>query len=119
MRIILVLTFLITISTLPAQNAKLKGEVYLDETKTPLDSVTVTIVGTDSLLTFVSTSNSEGYYEFANLPQETYRIEFYRKGFELREIAGVLVQTNKITFVDARLERLRTRKRKKRKKRRK
>ena len=118
MKLTLVLAFLFLATCSNAQHAVIKGEVYASRTLILLDSVNVTLVSLDSTFNYTTTSDNEGNFEFTDLPESTYNVEFSRKGFDVRQVSNVVIVENKIHFQDAQLDRTKKIKTKKRKKKR-
>src|SRR5271157_5286302 len=65
---------------------------------------TVTLVGDETQLTRTQTTNSQGNYEFVNLPIGTYTLTFSHGGFETQNVPSITVQANRTATVNASLK---------------
>ena len=60
-----------------------------------LTDTLVTLVGDQTTLTRTQKTNSNGSYEFVNLPIGTYTLTFSHDGFESQKIPSILVQADR------------------------
>lgn len=69
-----------------------------------LGDVTATAVEDQTKLTRVVKTNSDGGYQFVNLPIGTYTITFSHDGFETQNMPSILVQADRTVSVNAALK---------------
>ncbi len=68
-----------------------------------LPETTVTIIGDQTSLTRTQKTNSNGAYDFVNLPIGTYTLTFTHEGFESEKIPSITVQADRTATVNATL----------------
>src|SRR5271168_3991859 len=66
-----------------------------------LPGTEVTIVGDQTKLTRTQKTNSNGIYEFVNLPIGTYTLTFTHDGFETQRVPSITVQADRTATVNA------------------
>ena len=66
-----------------------------------LPGTAVTIIGDQTKLTRTQKTNSNGIYEFVNLPIGTYTLTFTHDGFETQKIPSITVQADRTATVNA------------------
>src|SRR5579863_8685830 len=74
-----------------------------DKTGSVLPGTEVTIVGDQTKLTRTQKTNSNGSYDFVNLPIGTYTLTFTHEGFEGEKIPSITVQGDRTATVNATL----------------
>jgi uncharacterized surface anchored protein len=74
-----------------------------DKTGGVLPETTVAIVGDQTKLTRTLKTNSNGSYDFVNLPIGTYALTFTHEGFESEKIPSITVQADRTATVNATL----------------
>ncbi|MGA2355062.1 MAG: carboxypeptidase regulatory-like domain-containing protein [Terriglobales bacterium] len=72
-----------------------------DKTGGVLPDTTITIVGDQTQLTRTQKTNTNGVYDFVNLPIGTYTLTFTHIGFETQKIPSITVQANRTATVNA------------------
>jgi hypothetical protein len=72
-----------------------------DKTGSVLPDTAVTIVGDQTKLTRTQKTNSNGFYDFVNLPIGTYTITFTHEGFETQKVPSITVQEGRTATVNA------------------
>jgi hypothetical protein len=76
----------------------------VDKTGGVLPDTAVTIVGDQTQLTRSQKSNSNGSYDFVNLPIGTYTLTFTHDGFETQRIPSITVQADRTATVNASMQ---------------
>jgi hypothetical protein len=71
-----------------------------DKTGSVLPGTTVEIVGDQTKLTRVLTSNANGSYDFVNLPIGTYTLTFTHEGFQTQRVPSIAVQADRTATVN-------------------
>ena len=74
-----------------------------DKTGGVLPDTLVTIVGDQTKLTRTQKTNSNGIYDFVNLPIGTYALTFEHEGFQSEKIPSITVQADRTATVNAAL----------------
>ena len=74
-----------------------------DKTGGVLPDVEVTIVGDQTQLTRTRKTNSNGSYDFVNLPIGTYSLTFKHAGFETQKSPAITIQADRTATVNAAL----------------
>src|SRR5579863_4773986 len=74
-----------------------------DRTGGVLPETTVTIVGDQTSLTRAQKTNTNGGYDFVNLPIGTYTITFTHEGFQTQKVPSITVQADRTATVNATL----------------
>ncbi len=74
-----------------------------DKTGGVLPDTVVTIVGDQTKLTRTQKANTNGAYDFVNLPIGTYTLTFTHDGFETQKIPSIAVQADRTATVNASL----------------
>jgi hypothetical protein len=74
-----------------------------DKTGSVLPDTSVTIVGDQTKLTRTQKTNTNGFYDFVNLPIGTYTITFTHEGFETQKVPSITVQEDRTATVNAEL----------------
>src|SRR5579864_1883260 len=74
-----------------------------DKTGGVLPDTLVTIVGDQTKLTRTQKTNSNGTYDFVNLPIGTYALTFEHDGFQSEKIPSITVQADRTATVNAAL----------------
>jgi len=74
-----------------------------DKTGGVLPDTSVTIVGDQTKLTRTQKTNSNGTYDFVNLPIGTYALTFEHDGFQSEKIPSITVQADRTATVNAAL----------------
>jgi hypothetical protein len=69
-----------------------------------LAGATVSLVGDETKLTRMQTTNSSGAYSFVNLPIGHYTLTFTQQGFQAQNVPSILVQANRTVTVNAELK---------------
>jgi hypothetical protein len=72
-----------------------------DKTGSVLPETTVTIVGDETKLTRTLKTDTNGNYDFVNLPIGTYTLTFTHDGFQTQKIPSILVQADRTATVNA------------------
>ena len=72
-----------------------------DKTGGVLPDTNVTIVGDQTKLTRTQKSNTNGGYDFVNLPIGTYTLTFTHDGFQTQKIPSITVQADRTATVNA------------------
>ena len=72
-----------------------------DKTGGVLPDTNVTIVGDQTKLTRTQKSNTNGAYDFVNLPIGTYTLTFTHDGFQTQKIPSITVQADRTATVNA------------------
>jgi hypothetical protein len=72
-----------------------------DKTGGVLPDTNVTIVGDQTKLTRTQKSNTNGSYDFVNLPIGTYTLTFTHEGFQTQKIPSITVQADRSATVNA------------------
>ena len=72
-----------------------------DKTGGVLPDTTVTIVGDQTKLTRTQKSNTNGGYDFVDLPIGTYTLTFTHEGFQTQKIPSITVQADRSATVNA------------------
>jgi hypothetical protein len=72
-----------------------------DKTGGVLPETTVTIVGDETKLTRAQKTNTNGSYDFVNLPIGAYTITFTHDGFETQKVPSITVQADRTATVNA------------------
>jgi hypothetical protein len=72
-----------------------------DKTGGVLPETVVTIVGDQTTLTRSQKTNSNGSYDFVNLPIGTYTITFTHDGFQTQKVPSITVQADRTATVNA------------------
>jgi hypothetical protein len=75
-----------------------------DQTGGVLPDTAVTIVGEQTQLTRSQKSNSNGSYDFVNLPIGTYTLSFTHNGFETQKIPSIPVQADRTATVNTTMQ---------------
>jgi hypothetical protein len=76
----------------------------VDKTGGVLPDTAVTVVGDQTQLTRSQKSNSNGSYDFVNLPIGTYTLTFMHEGFETQRIPSIPVQADRTGTVNATMQ---------------
>jgi Carboxypeptidase regulatory-like domain len=76
----------------------------VDKTGGVLPDTAVTVVGDQTQLTRSQKANSNGSYDFVNLPIGTYTLTFTHDGFETRKIPSIPVQADRTATVNATMQ---------------
>lgn len=84
---------------LRAQNGSVSGNVVEAETGENVLFATVQLLGTSQ----VTSTDMDGNYHFANVPEGTYRIEVSGISYAKTTLTGVVVEANKVTEKNIRL----------------
>ncbi|HZW91694.1 MAG TPA: TonB-dependent receptor [Candidatus Eremiobacteraceae bacterium] len=74
-----------------------------DKSGSVLPETVVTIIGDQTSLTRTQKTNSNGAYDFVNLPIGTYTLTFTHEGFESEKIPSITVQADRTATVNATL----------------
>src|ERR1700730_11966383 len=74
-----------------------------DKTGSVLPETVVTIVGDQTKLTRTQKTNTNGRYDFVNLPIGTYTLTFTHDGFQSEKIPSIAVQADRTATVNATL----------------
>jgi len=74
-----------------------------DRTGGVLPETTVTIVGDQTSLTRAQKTNTNGGYDFVNLPIGTYTLTFTHNGFQTQKVPSITVQADRTATVNATL----------------
>ena len=74
-----------------------------DKTGSVLPDTIVTIVADETKLTRILTTNTNGSYDFVNLPIGTYTLTFTHDGFETQKIPSITVQANRTATINVAL----------------
>src|SRR5580692_8550715 len=74
-----------------------------DKTGSVLPETVVTIVGDQTSLTRTQKANSNGSYDFVNLPIGTYTLTFTHEGFQSEKIPSITVQADRTATVNVAL----------------
>jgi hypothetical protein len=88
----------------PSAQAQTLGGIVgtvTDKTGGVLPDTTVTIVGDQTKLTRTQKSNTNGGYDFVNLPIGTYTLTFTHDGFQTQKIPSITVQADRSATVNA------------------
>jgi Carboxypeptidase regulatory-like domain len=96
----------IPIAFAPCAEAQTLGGIVgtvTDKTGGVLPDTTVTIVGDQTKLTRTQKSNTNGGYDFVNLPIGTYTLTFTHEGFQTQKIPSITVQADRSATVNATL----------------
>ncbi len=72
-----------------------------DKTGGVLPDTTVTIVGDQTKLTRTQKTNTNGSYDFVNLPIGTYTLTFTHEGFQTQKMPSITVQADRTATVNA------------------
>ena len=75
-----------------------------DQSGGVLPNTTVTIVGDQTKFTRMQTTNSNGAYDFVNLPIGTYTVTVAHDGFETERLPSILVQANRTATLNVPLK---------------
>jgi len=75
-----------------------------DATGAVVVGATVTLIGDQTKLTRMLTTNSSGSYLFVNLPIGAYTLTFTQPGFQTQTVPSILVQANRTASVNAELK---------------
>jgi hypothetical protein len=65
---------------------------------------TVTLIGDQTKLTRSQNTNSNGGYQFVNLPIGSYTLSFTHAGFQVQTVPSILVQANRTVSLNAELK---------------
>ncbi len=76
----------------------------MESTGSVLPGTVVTIVGDETTLTRSQTSNTNGSYDFVNLPIGTYTLTFTHEGFQTQRVPSIVVQANRTATVNATMQ---------------
>jgi len=93
-----------TFAVVPCSHAQTLGGItgtVTDKTGSVLPDTTVTIVGDQTKLTRTQKANTNGSYDFVNLPIGTYTLTFTHEGFETQKIPSITVQADRTATVNA------------------
>ena len=71
-----------------------------DKTGSVLPDTVVTIVGDQTKLTRTQKTNTNGNYDFVNLPIGTYTLTFTHEGFETQKIPSITIQADRTATVN-------------------
>src|ERR1700722_12563937 len=74
-----------------------------DKTGGVLPETVVTVVGDQTKLTRTQKTNSNGTYDFVNLPIGTYTLTFAHDGFQSEKIPSITVQADRTATLNAAL----------------
>jgi Carboxypeptidase regulatory-like domain/TonB dependent receptor len=88
----------------PCAHAQTLGGIVgtvTDKTGSVLPDTNVTIVGDQTKLTRIQKSNTNGGYDFVNLPIGTYTLTFTHDGFQTQKIPSITVQADRSATVNA------------------
>ena len=75
-----------------------------DKSGSVLPDTTVTIVGDQTELTRTQKTNSNGGYDFVNLPIGTYTVTVTHEGFQTEKLPSILVQANRTATLNVSLK---------------
>jgi hypothetical protein len=84
-------------------NATLSGTVF-DPTRAAIPGATVRATDVLKGITTTTTTDSSGSYLFPNLPPDTYRLTFEKRGFTTTVVNGVILQVDRKVTLDTALE---------------
>jgi hypothetical protein len=76
----------------------------MESTGSVLPGTVVTIVGDQTTLTRSQTSNTNGSYDFVNLPIGSYTLTFTHEGFQTQRVPSILVQANRTATVNTTMQ---------------
>jgi hypothetical protein len=99
-----VATSLWTLALAPYAQAQTLGGIVgtvTDKTGGVLPDTNVTIVGDQTKLTRTQKSNTNGSYDFVDLPIGTYTLTFTHDGFQSQKIPSITVQADRTATVNA------------------
>ena len=102
--IVLASSLWIPLSAIPSQAQQTLGGVtgaVSDKSGGVLPETEVTIVGDQTKLTRTQKTNTNGIYDFVNLPIGTYTLTFTHDGFETQKIPSITVQADRTATVNA------------------
>jgi hypothetical protein len=76
----------------------------MESTGSVLPGTVVTIVGDETTLTRSQTSNTNGSYDFVNLPIGSYTLTFTHEGFQTQRVPSIVVQANRTATVNTTMQ---------------
>ncbi|MEW6051581.1 MAG: von Willebrand factor type A domain-containing protein [Candidatus Zixiibacteriota bacterium] len=96
----IVLLISCTIATAAERAGQLEGRITNAESGEGIGGVTVTLLGTKQ----VTTSDSDGFFNFGNMPSATYSVRFSHADFETKELSAVTVFAGQKRQIDIALQ---------------
>src|SRR5208282_5323990 len=97
----------ITLAFVPGAQAQTLGGItgtVTDASGAAVVDALVTLVGDQTTLTRTQKTNSNGSYEFVNLPIGTYTLTFTHDSFQTQRIPSITVQADRTATVNATLK---------------
>ncbi len=76
----------------------------MESTGSVLPGTVVIIVGDETTLTRSQTSNTNGSYDFVNLPIGSYTLTFTHEGFQTQKVPSIVVQANRTATVNTTMQ---------------
>lgn len=76
----------------------------MESTGSVLPGTVVIIVGDETTLTRSQTSNTNGSYDFVNLPIGSYTLTFTHEGFQTQRVPSIVVQANRTATVNTTMQ---------------
>jgi len=89
--LIFVIFLCLGLNFLSAQNGRMAGYVYDEETEEPLAGVNISVIGTYN----GASTDEEGFYLIQGLVPGEYSIEVSFIGYKLKQITGILIEADK------------------------
>jgi hypothetical protein len=96
------LTLLLTMASLASigQTSKLKGNVTNCVSKSPISGVIVKVESENGKYSYETLTDSNGIFLIEGISESVYSVKYIKKGFDNSELSGVILQDNRIRFID-------------------